>query len=178
MAEPITLAEAKVAARIDADDVSRDALITSLIAAARQLAEQATGRDLVQKDRVFEYADWPSDTDRILVHQATAVAIEYWTGSAFSGLAESAYAWGAVGSWTAIAPALGTSWPALADRAIGPRVRVTVTAGPSDPSMADDCVKTYIKAVVSIWLDNPTADTRSTPSNLLDRLLDPARIWG
>lgn len=177
MAEPITLAEAKSAARIDADDTSRDVLITSLIAAARQLAEQETGRDLVEHEHVREYADWPCSDDRILVHAARAVAIEYWTGSAFTSLDGSAFAWGAVGSWTAIAPALGTSWPALADRAVGPRVRVTVTAGPEDPATAAECVKLYIMAVVTMWLDNPTADTRSTPGPHLDRLLDPQRIW-
>jgi len=44
--EPVTLAEARLQCKVDADDTTHDALITGLITAAREFAEHYTGRAL------------------------------------------------------------------------------------------------------------------------------------
>ena len=48
-AEPLTLAEAKLHLRVDADITDDDSLITALIVTARQQAEHRTGRSLVSQ---------------------------------------------------------------------------------------------------------------------------------
>jgi uncharacterized phiE125 gp8 family phage protein len=177
--EPVTLAQAKLAARIDIGDTARDSEIQVLITAARQLAEQETGRELVRKTRRFQLAEWPAAGDVLHVYEPVAVAISYWSGGAWVDLATDAFAFGEAGSATAVAPALGTAWPALADRAVGPRVRVDVTAGPADPTTAPESVKLYIKALVAWWIDNPSAVAHGgvQPAPFLRSLLDPVRLW-
>ena len=47
----------------------------------------------------------------------------------------------------------------------GPRVRVDITAGPEDPhGTVDETVKLYIKAMVTHWVDNPSASGSTTPA--------------
>jgi len=55
--EPVTLAEAKAHARIET--TADDALVTALIVAARQAAEQATGRALIHQAWRLTLDRWP-----------------------------------------------------------------------------------------------------------------------
>lgn len=47
--EPVTIAEAKLHCRVDADITADDVLLTALIVAAREQAEHTTGRSLVSQ---------------------------------------------------------------------------------------------------------------------------------
>lgn len=171
--EPVTLEEAKIAARIDGS-TAFDALVPGLIRAARETAEQETGRQFMAQTHRTELADWPASSDIISVHQATAAAVSYWTGSAWATLAGSAYEFGAVGNGTALAPALGTAWPTLGDKVVGPRVRIDLTAGTTDAADVPECVKLYIKACVAYAIDNPSDPA---PPRSLASLLDSARVY-
>ncbi|MFG6457871.1 head-tail connector protein [Roseateles sp. BYS96W] len=176
--EPVTLAEAKLAARFDGDDL--DALIAGAITAARESAEQITGRIYRPQVLRTELDDWPADA--IAVSAATGCAIKYWTAGGFAALAGSAYAFaagGIGGNGTVIAPAIGASWPALADRAAGPRVQIDLTAGPASPASVPEQVKLYIKATVAAWVRSPEAMTSTSlaPNPLHERLLDAERTF-
>ncbi len=175
--EPVTLAEAKAAARIS--DTAFDAQLPGMIAAARQMAEQETGLRFLEQTWRTELADWPSADDVLPVHQATDAAISYWTGSAWTSLAGGAFEFGQVGTGTALAPAVATSWPTLGAKAIGPRVRIDLTAGAADAAVVPDCVKLYIKALVAWWIDNPSAMAAGNlqEAPFLRSLLDPVRLW-
>lgn len=179
--EPVTVEEAKLAARVDTDAL--DAEVEGLITAAREQAEHITGRCYRGQVLREELADWPADTDAIAVHAATACEVRYWTGSAWSAPLNSGfyeYAPGGIGNnATVLAPAAGTSWPALAERAVGPRVRIDLTAGPASAAAVPEQVKRYIKAMVSAWIVQPEAlvDGRLQPNPLLARLLDAERLW-
>lgn len=172
-AEPVTLDEAKLAARLG-DSTAFDALLPGLITAARQVAEQKTCRQLMAQTWRTELADWPASSDVIAVHQATAAAVSYWSGSAWATLAGSAYEFGAVDNGTALAPAIGTSWPTLGDKAIGPRVRIDLTAGATDAADVPECVKLYIKAATAYGIDNPSDPA---PPRSLGSLLDSVRVY-
>ena len=175
--EPVTLAEAKAAARIS--DTNFDAQLPGLIVAARQMAEQETGRQFMAQTWRAELLDWPASDDVLHVHQATAVAVSYWTGSAWASLAGSAFEFGPVDAGTALAPVTGTSWPTLGAKAIGPRVRVDLTAGATEATAVEECVKLYIKALVAWWVDNPSAMAAGNlqEAPFLRSLLDPVRLW-
>lgn len=176
--EPVTLAEAKRAARIS-DTSDFDEMIPGLITAARQMAEQETGRELVRKTRRSTFVDWPAADLVLPVYAAESVAISYWGEGGWAALDSGAFAFYELGTGTGIAPAIGSSWPALSPVAGGPRVRVDVTAGPTDPTTAEACIKQYIKALVSWWIDNPGAVAQGNmqPAPYLRNLLDPVRLW-
>lgn len=154
--EPVSVAEAKLAARVDTSAL--DDLIAGLITAAREQAEHITGR--IYREQVLreELVDWPSSTDVIAVNAATAAAVSYWTGSAWSSpMSSDSYVFapgGIGGNGTVLAPAAGASWPSLVERPVGPRVRVDLTVAPAP---VPESVKLYIKASVAAWLANPEA---------------------
>jgi uncharacterized phiE125 gp8 family phage protein len=183
--DPVTVAEVKVAARIDTDAL--DAELASLITSAREQAEHLTGRCYRGQVLRAELADWPADTDALAVHNATASAVRYWTGVDFSAspLDSSAYVYapGGIGNnGTVLAPATGTSWPVLADRPVGPRVRIDLTAGPApgaEAATVPESVRTVIKAVVSAWVKSPEALSNGvlTVNPLFERLLDGERLF-
>lgn len=171
--EPVSLLEAKLAARIG-DSPAFDAILPGLITAARQQAEQETGWQFMAQTWRIELDDWPAVTDVFPVYQATAAAVSYWTGSAWATLSGSAYAFAAVGAGTALAPALGTSWPSLGDKAVGARVRIDLTAGATDANAVPECAKLYIKACVAHAIENPT---QPDPPRSLAGLLDSLRLY-
>lgn len=161
--EPVTLDEVKQAARVDNDlgtTSSLDGTITTLIATAREQAEQLTGRCYRPQVRRIELEDWPLSTDVVNVFEPTACTVRYWSGSGLTDLAPSAFSWAAGGPGRAglvLAPALGTAWPSLGLRAVGPRVQIDVTAGPASPAAVASCVKTFITASVASWIKTPEA---------------------
>jgi uncharacterized phiE125 gp8 family phage protein len=182
-AEPVTVNEAKAALRID--DTRFDALLPGLIASARAVAEQETGRQLVAQIWRTELADWPADTDIIAIHRATACAITYWDGATFVSLAGAGYVFApdsTTGNGTSLAPAVGSSWPTLGDVAIGPRVRIDLTAGvaAASASAVPAGIQTFITALVGQIIQSPelTATAAVQAHPLLARLLDPWRLHG
>jgi len=177
--EPVTVPEAKIAARIDFDDTAMDSLIAGLITAAREQAEQITGRLYVPTTVRRELADWPAAGAVLPVYNPTAVAISHWDGAAWVALAIETFAFAPQGYGTVVAPALGTAWPALGAVAIGPRVRIDISGGLANPGTAPEVVKLYIKALVSVWVRNPDAAQQRAlePNPLFDRLLDRERLW-
>lgn len=179
--EPVTLAAAKLAARVD-DDISAgvsslDAAVAIAIEAARAQAEHITGRCYRPQVRREELADWPSLTDIISVHAASACAVTYWDGATWAPLSDSAYYFAPSGNGMALAPI--TNWPALGARSIGPRVRIDFTAGPASPDDVPAQVKLYITAQVAAWVDEPggLVSDKLQPHPFLERLLDAERLW-
>lgn len=171
--EPVSPLEAKLAARIG-DSTAFDAILPGLISTARQLAEQETGQQLMAQTWRTELDDWPAVTDVFPVYQATAAAVSYWNGSTWASLSGIAYAFAAVGNGTALAPALGTSWPSLGDKAVGGRVRIDLTAGAASANDVPECAKLYIKACVAHAIDNPS---QPDPPRSLASLLDSIRLY-
>lgn len=177
--EPVELDDAKTALRIDGDEF--DTLLPGLIASARQVAEQETGRAFVAQTWRAELDDWPAATDVLPIYRPSACSITYWDGSAWTALSGSAYAFAPRGAGTVLAPALGTDWPDLGDIAIGPRVRIDLTAGlePAEVLEVPACVGTYITALVGQIIQSPdlTALQAAQANPLLARLLDSQRLY-
>ncbi|MEY5098884.1 MAG: hypothetical protein RJA36_1603 [Pseudomonadota bacterium] len=181
-AEPVTVSQAKAALRID--DTRFDSLLPGLITSARAVAEQETGRQLVEQTWRIELPDWPASTDVIPIYRATAAAVSYWNGSTWPTLATNLYAYAPddiTGNGTSLAPALNTSWPTLVDIAIGPRVRIDLTAGvvAAQASTVPAGIQTFIVALVGQLIQSPelSAQAAVQAHPLLARLLDPWRLY-
>lgn len=179
LAEPVDVVDVKSALRIDGTEF--DALLPGLIAAARYVAEQETGRAFIEQTWRTELDDWPAADEPIAIYRPSACAITYWDGAAWVALPGSDYAFAPHGRGTVLAPALGGGWPALGDIAIGPRVRIDLTAGvePVDASTVPACVQHYIVALVGQLIQSPDLPASQTAQAhpLLARLLDSQRLY-
>ncbi|UDF33516.1 UNVERIFIED_ORG: hypothetical protein LHJ69_12870 [Shinella sp. XGS7] len=177
--EPVTISEAKVAARMDLDPSPLDAQLALLITAAREEAEHLTGRLYRSAVVRHELADWPSARQVFPVMNAWGCTISTWSGGSWVALDPARYAFGPSGiggNGTGVLPIDGR-WPELAPRPIGPRVRIDFRAGPvvtgAVPTVPG-CVKLFILAHATAWLRNPEAlASRSIAANpMFERLLD------
>jgi uncharacterized phiE125 gp8 family phage protein len=177
-AEPITVAEAKAAARIS-DLSTFDSQLPGLIAAARQLAEQIIGAPILSQVWQVELPDWPSLADVLPVAGATAVAATYWAADRTWQPLPADPEFAPAGPGTQVAPAYGTAWPQLGALALGPRVRLNITAGAASPADVGEDVRLYIKAMVAHWIDHPGAVAESglEPHPIYARLLDRAKVY-
>lgn len=177
--EPVTLAEAKVGARLDADDHALDDLVLGCISAAREQAEHITGRQYQDGVVRVELVDFPAPATVLPLHAPRACAVSYWTGSAWSVLDPASYVYASDAAGTMIASTSPAGWPVPGFAAVGPRVRLDFTAGPATAADVPAAVKLYIKASVSAWVNNPDAADRKElrPNPLFERLLDGPRLW-
>jgi uncharacterized phiE125 gp8 family phage protein len=177
-AEPVSVSDAKLAARLDGSHW--DAIVASAIAAARQVAEHQTGRQFMQQIWRVELEDWPAADQVLRFYRPTAVAVSYWDGAAFVALSASGFAWAAQDPGIVLAPALGTSWPTLGEVAVGHRVWVDVTVGATDPTAVPPAAASFVKAMVAVMASDPslTAMDALASSAYLPRMLDPIRLYG
>ena len=194
--EPVTLVEAKAHLRVDfADD---DALITSLIAAARQAAETLTGRQLTTARWKQVLDCFPGGAlmgfgvDRpfslpghaILIAKAplqSVVSIEYLDmGGVLQTLAAPTYTVDAACEPARITPVFGQVWPVSLPQ-IG-AVSVTFDAGYGGPSLVPDGIKAWIKIRVgSLYAHREEVAVTGrgqgiVPLPFIDGLLDPFRV--
>ncbi len=175
--EPVTLDEAKFAARLTGS-TAFDAMLPLYIQAAREIAEAETGvRWMAQKVRE-EFTEWPAATQVIRLAGPTAVAISYWSqAGAWTSLPSNQFFWADANPGLMIAPPVGSTFPMLGDVAVGPRVRVDVDVGVATRAAAPAAVKTFIMAMVAYWIDNPQAftDRPHVASPAIARQLDTVR---
>jgi uncharacterized phiE125 gp8 family phage protein len=176
--EPVTVDEAKLAARIDG--TAFDALLPGMIAGARQIAEQETGRKFITQTWRLDLADWPSCTG-IRLERSPFISVglvQYWGGAGWLTLATSQYKAVQGQFFTSIERELNVTWPTLVD-AVGHRVRVAFDVGYGNAAAVPECIKLYIKAMVTYWVQNPQAATERgyVPAPFLGSLLDPERVF-
>lgn len=177
-AEPVTLDEAKFAARLTGS-TAFDAMLPLYIQAAREIAEAETGvRWMAQRWRE-EFTEWPGPVDVIRLAGATAVTVTYWSqAGAWTSLPSGQFFWADADPGLYIAPPVGGQFPMLGDIAIGPRVRIDVDVGAATAAAVPACIKTFIMAMVAYWVENPQAftDRPHVASPAIARQLDTARV--
>lgn len=176
--EPVTVAEAKAAARLDGSHW--DAIVADAIKAARVVAEHQTGQHVMQQTWRTELPEWPAADELLPYLRPTTVVVQYWsTSSTWVTLSSGAYVVAPADPGIVLVPALNTSWPVLGDVAAGPRVRVDVTLGATDPAAAHPACRQFIKALVGLMVADPTLTAMDAlaSSAYLPRMLDPARLY-
>jgi uncharacterized phiE125 gp8 family phage protein len=179
-AEPLSLADAKLHLKVDFD--ADDALITGLIAAARQMVEQYT--DLVLIDTVLEEAlrGFPPDNDRVT--QGRDIVL---TKSPVQSVASISYT-NADGNAQTVdladtvldnysKPAriwpTGNEWPVTRE---GPAsVKVRYTAGYGAAADVPSMIKQAMLLLIGDWYDNREDGPRRFPQ-ASKSLLDLVRI--
>lgn len=180
--EPVSLAEAKLHLRVE--HAADDDLITTLITAAREQAEHATGRVFVTQtwERVrdafpaveLELGKAPVQAITSVSYIDSAGASQVLASAAYSLDADTPDGW--------LLPAEGYAWPATLDTANA--VRVRFTCGYGDTAAA---VPAGIRAWIKLRLGtlyrqreevSAGVSLSALPGGYADRLLDPYRSWG
>lgn len=181
--EPVTLAEAKVHLKEDLSD--NDALISALIASARQTAEHELGRALVTQtwERVLDA--FPQDgsttgTDAIELGRPpviSVVSVKYLdTAGIEQTLASNLYALDAdrMPGW--LLSAQGTTWPSTLDTVNAVRVRFTCGFGAAG-SDVPAAIRQWMLVQIGHWYANREASNLRElfPVPYVSGLLDPYR---
>ena len=180
--EPVTLAEAKAHLRVDFSD--DDALITTLIAAARQQAETITGRQ-------FCTATWKLNLDAfpgygyaalggILLPKApvaSITSIQYLDmGGSLQTLSNTLYAADLANEPARVTPVFGQIWPVTLPQINA--VQITFVAGYGVAAAVPEGIKAWIKIRVASMFANreEISSERVWPIGFIDSVLDPFRV--
>lgn len=155
--EPATTAEAKAHLRVDSN--SEDTLIGSLVTAARQYVEGATGRALVTQTLRTKLDDFPDSDDAIRLPRAPVQSVSSVTyldeDGASQTFASSDYVTLLDLEPAEIALKADASWPATAMQRGA--VTVTYVAGYGAASAVPQAVKHAILLLVGHWYANREA---------------------
>lgn len=171
--EPVTLSEAKAQCRVDGDD--ENALITGLIAAARDHVEMHCGTPMVSRT-VTVKCDGFDDFSHFPVVPLVAVSSVSYVDSAggTQTLSAGIYEVRSDGLTASLALKSGQSWPSIQT---GSRVTVTASVG---YSAVPGAVKQSILLLIGQWFDN-RADATDKPliamPNAVEALLSNYRAY-
>lgn len=171
--EPITLAEAKLHCRVDGTD--DDALITALIVAARNKAENRTARALITQQWRLDLDGFPVDgIDLPLPPLQSVQSITYLDADGVrQTLAASEYTVIANETPGSVLPAYGKSWPGC--RVAPGSVQISFTAGYGASIAVPQAIKQWMLMYISQWYETRDAEHK-VELGFVDALLDPYRV--
>lgn len=143
-AEPVTLSQAKLACRVDADFTADDTLITLFIKAARGQAEQELGRALVTSQYERSLDAFPEGAIELAWPTVVTVdAVQYVDAAGtLQSLGGSSYTLDNRQDRGWCLPAVGTTWPNTLDTANA--VRVTFTSGWGEGAAVPEDLQAWI----------------------------------
>lgn len=175
--EPVTLAEAKLQCRVDGTD--EDALLTALIKAARELAENQTGRALCTQTWELALDAFPAaEIELPLPPVQSITSIKYLDASAVEQtLSADVYALDSYGSlrhW--VLPAYGAAWPAALAAANAVKIRFVAGHG---AAAVPQGIKQWMLLQIGHWYAvRESVNVGSSVNELpfVGALLDPYRL--
>jgi len=174
--EPVTLAEAKLWLKVEDGITADDALITGLISAVRQMAEQKTGRALLGQTWKLTLDAFPDAIELTRVPLLAVSSVKYLDRDGVQQtLSPASYTVDATNEPAWVVPAYNVSWPET--RADINAVEVTWTAGyhATDPTKVPAAIRQWMQLQLAAAYVNREAfvqgqEVRGMP--FVDRLLD------
>lgn len=180
--EPVTLAQAKLNLRLIADSADNsahpdDALIESLITAARESAEQITGRGLIKAQWEIALPNFPAYIELPYPPSLSVDAITYRdTDGQVQTMPSADYELDAFSFPGRVFPVLGKRWPATG--AGRNAVQVTFTTG-HEGDVPQAVVRWMLLRIGTLYEKRVDVSFGSAPAPVpyVDRLLDAATVW-
>lgn len=178
--EPVSLEEARLQCKVDSDDTSHDATLTSLITAARGFAEHYTGRALAAVTLEAALDEFPCDDwiDLPMPPVSSVDSIKYTdTAGAEQTMTAGDYALSAYGTSRRVNLAYGATWPSTRDEANAVRIQFVTGYASADLPKA-------VKAAMLLHIEiesplNPLSPSeRETLESARDSLLNTVKVWG
>jgi uncharacterized phiE125 gp8 family phage protein len=152
--EPITLAEAKAQARVDASFTADDDYLNALITAARQWAEMYTGRSFNTQTWEMRLDNWRHPIRLQFAPLISVTSIQYVDSSGTTlTLPTTEYQVVPTNIPPLIVPSYTAVWPTLRDQPDSVIVRYVTGYG---PTMADvpQRIRLAVKMMVAYWYEN------------------------
>jgi uncharacterized phiE125 gp8 family phage protein len=183
--EPVTLLEAKMHCRVIADPQDaaahpEDAYLTALIVAARQAAEQMTGRALMTQTLEIALDEFP---DEILLPRspvASVTSVKYLDLSGvLQTLSSDDYVFDDYSTPPRIYADYHICWPAVRDQRNS--VLVRYVAGYASAALVPQEIKSWMLLRIGMLYENREsviAGVSIAEVPHVDRLLDAYRVWG
>ena len=176
----VSLAEAKLHLRVDGND--DDTLITAMIGAATQMAEQATGRALMPQVWQLSQDEFPGALELTRIPVQSVASIVYTdSGGIDQTLDPNNYTLDNASDFGSakVVPAYGQTWPASRTKVNA--VRVQYVAGYADAASVPESIKSWIKLQVGAMFENREAETIGNGGAIAlgfaDRLLDRYKVY-
>lgn len=176
--DPVSLAEARLQCKVDADDTSHDAVLTALITAAREFAEHYTGRALAEQTLEAALDEFPSDDfiDLPMPPVASVTSVKYTdTDGVEQTMATSDYALSGYGDGRRVSLAYGATWPSTQDVADAVRIRF-VTGYTTAPKAVKAALLLHVE--LESPLNPHTPAEREALERARDALLNTVKVWG
>lgn len=175
----VTLAQAKAHLRVDSTD--EDALITIMITAATEAAEQATSRAIMPQAWQLTLDAFPAAFELTRPPVNAITSVQYTdTAGAVQTLASSLYTLDNASEhgFAYLVPAYGTEWPDTREQVNA--VSVQYTCGYASAALVPAPVQSWILLQVGAMFENRQAEGKAQTYSLgfADRLLDRYRVWG
>jgi uncharacterized phiE125 gp8 family phage protein len=149
--EPVTLAEAKLACRVDSDITADDTYITALIKAARSQCEHLLGRTITAATYERALDEFPDGGIQLAWPHVTAISSIQYVDSAgtLQTLSSSVYTLDAREhpGWAMLAE--GQDWPATLDTAGAVRVTFTTNWTEGGTGTVPEDVKSWVMVRVA-----------------------------
>lgn len=176
--EPVTLAEARIACDLWADESAHDDHLTILIAAARRLIEERTGLALITQTWRLTLDRFPVGEDHLYLPRAPLQSVSSVT---YTDTAGDSQTWDSDDYIVStdhrpgrISPAFGQVWPTARDQADA--VAITYIAGYGDAaSDVPNLARHAVLMVIREWFDRPEGAvigaTRTPISQGVERML-------
>lgn len=176
---PVTLAEAKLHCKVDTTD--DDALITALITAATEMAEQELHRAIMAQTWELTLDAFPDAFELTRVPVQSVTSVKYYdTNGVQQTIASNLYSLDTTNDvgFAYIVPAYNTAWPVTQD--IINAVAVRFVAG---YSTVPEPIKQWIKLMISTMYENRETEAYSSRAvsttvqmSFVGRLLDRYRV--
>jgi uncharacterized phiE125 gp8 family phage protein len=174
----VTLAEAKLHLRVDGTD--DDSLITAMVSAATQVAEQMTNRALSEQTWEITLDHFPCSFNLTRAPVASITSLKYYDiDGTLQTLASSAYVLDNSNDYgpARVTPAYMEIWPGARSQAAA--VALRYVAGYATASVVPESIKSWIKLQVGAMYENRQAEgaRQSYALGFADRLLDRYKVW-
>jgi len=180
---PVTLADAKLHCKVDTN--ADDALITSLITAASDMAEQKTGRAIMPQTWELTLDAFPDAFELTRVPVQSITSIKYYdTNGVQQTLSGSLYTLSNTDEYgfAYVVPIYNGTWPSTRGQINA--VAVRYVAGYADAASVPEGIKQWIKLMISTMYENRETEAYSSRAvsttvqmSFVDRLLDRYKVW-
>jgi uncharacterized phiE125 gp8 family phage protein len=178
-AEPVSVEDVKIAARLDAESFD-DQMALLLIPAIRREAEHQLGRRLITQTVELVLDEFPAgEIDLLLPSVQSITSVKYLDSAGDEQtVLNTDYSLDNAKAPARVLLATGASWPATYAVPNAVRVRYVVGYGDDDASVPAN-IRLWITAMVVQALDNPAGLNVAAlqPLPFIDRLLDAERFY-